>query len=754
MTISKNKISLVLKIIILIFFISSNIHGQNEDCFDCHTDETLSLIRADREVSLFVSEGKFSSSIHADLECVECHDGFSAEDIPHRDGENIFKVDCSSCHEIEDFEKGIHSKSTECFECHSKHEIQEASSLADKDVEFCTKCHSGKPAKEYKQSVHYTKMLGGKNSPTCSGCHGESAHSIGKAKLDEQSLHDLCASCHTDQVSQFENSLHGLALAKGKFLAPNCITCHGVHGVLSTKDENSKTYKMNIPALCGDCHKDGTKVSDLKSIDERHILANYSLSIHGDGLFNKGLLATAVCTDCHFSHNILPHEDPKSSINRKNIAATCTQCHVQIEKVHTKVIKGELWEKEPHKIPACVDCHRPHEIRKVFYVENFTDEQCMTCHKKEDLSKIENGKTKSLYVDILEHKSSAHKDNSCVKCHTNVSFTNNPVCLNSGKVDCASCHAEQVDQYQLSTHGKLVNSGNVNAPYCNDCHGIHGVKKKTDLTSLTFSRNIPELCGKCHREGEKAAETYEGKEHEIIKNYSMSIHGKGLLKSGLLVTATCISCHTSHRELPASDTLSAVHDNNIAETCATCHLGIYEQFKTSIHSPEVTKTDKELPNCKDCHRSHTINRVVEDEFRENIMDQCGRCHTEVTETYFDTFHGKVSKLGSVKTAKCHDCHGSHNILPTFNPRSTLSRQNAVETCKTCHPNSNRKFVGYLTHATHHDKEKYPFLYYTFWAMTILLVSTFTFFGLHTLMWLPRALAEKRKHKKGDKQKNG
>ena len=71
----------------------------------------------------------------------------------------------------------------------------------------------------------------------------------------------------------------------------------------------------------------------------------------------------------------------------------------------------------------------------------------------------------------------------------------------------------------------------------------------------------------------------------------------------------------------------------------------------------------------------------------------------------------------------------------------------VETCKSCHPNSNHKFVGYLTHATHHDKDKYPYLFYTFWAMTILLVSTFTFFGLHTLLWFPRALKEKRRLKK-------
>ena len=81
------------------------------------------------------------------------------------------------------------------------------------------------------------------------------------------------------------------------------------------------------------------------------------------------------------------------------------------------------------------------------------------------------------------------------------------------------------------------------------------------------------------------------------------------------------------------------------------------------------------------------------------------------------------------------------FLPTYDQSSTLYRKNIIETCKTCHPNSNRMFVGYLTHATHHDKDKYPYLYYTFWAMTILLVSVFAFFGIHTILWFFRALSD-------------
>ena len=752
------KFEILSKIAFYTFLILSavnlNLLGQTDECLACHDDDEMTYERNGKEIPLYVSTDEYQSSVHADIECVDCHEDFNPEELPHREGDDIYKVDCSNCHDTEAFESGIHSKGLECFDCHSKHQIKEASTLTGQGATFCISCHKSASVKGYLQSVHYKKIDTADDSPGCYQCHGASAHEVRKADFSENELHKICGECHDNEVKKFENSLHGHALASGKFLAPNCIHCHNSHKIISSSNPQAKTYRTNIPALCGDCHKDGTKVSELRTISQRHILENYKQSIHGDGLFNKGLLVTAVCSDCHFTHNILPHEDASSSINRSNIASTCMQCHAKIEDVHKKVIRGELWEKQPHTIPVCIDCHQPHIIRQVFYEQDFTNTYCMSCHKNKELTKTVNGEKKSLYVDIDQHNGSAHKNETCIRCHTNVSISKDPVCKNSGKVDCSICHAEHVENYTMSQHGILHAQKNENAPYCTDCHGVHDILKKDNPLSPTFVKNIPNLCGNCHREGEKAALVYRGPDHEIIKNYSMSIHGKGLLQSGLTVTATCVDCHTTHGELPVKNPLSSVNPHNIAETCSKCHLGIYEQYKQSVHGGELLKSDKEFPGCADCHQSHTIERVSEDDFRQGIINQCGRCHTDVTDTYFDTFHGKVSKLGSIKTARCYDCHGAHNILPPSNPKSMLSRQNIVETCKSCHPNSNRKFVGYLTHATHHDRDKYPFLYYTFWAMTILLVSTFTFFGLHTFLWLPRALAERRKKKKENSGQNG
>lgn len=612
-----------------------------------------------------------------------------------------------------------------CFECHGERDFigerggKEISLFVDEEV--------------FSRSAH--------GEIGCFACHEDADPD--DLPHDDDLAPVRCENCHSRLAKQYERSLHGQALRQGKYLAPDCASCHGKHDILPASNEKSRVYVMNIPSLCGKCHKEGTPVSQLETIGEEHVLEDYSQSIHGDGLFRRGLIVTAVCTSCHSSHNILPHEDPASTINRKNIPGTCMKCHAQIERVHLKVIRGELWEKKPDEIPICIDCHQPHNVRRVFYEESFPDEMCISCHSDENLQKTVDGDTVSLYVDSEEHENSVHKNNSCIKCHTNVSVSRDPVCRGSGRVDCSICHSEQVNDYEVSQHGTYHAAGNPIAPYCTDCHGVHDMQDNDDLSSPTFSRNIPDLCGRCHREGQKAAVAYEGKEHEIVERYTMSIHGKGLLQSGLMVTATCIDCHTSHRELPVADPRSTVHPDNIASTCGKCHLGIFEEYKYSIHSVLVTETDKELPVCKDCHLSHTIQRVDKVSFRQGILDQCGKCHLEVAETYFETFHGKVSKLGSPGSAKCYDCHGAHNILPVSNPNSTLSRSNVVETCKQCHPNSNRKFVGYLTHATHHNKDKYPYLYYTFWIMTFLLIGTFSLFGAHTILWIPKALKERR-----------
>ena len=574
----------------------------------------------------------------------------------------------------------------------------------------------------------------------CISCHADLA---GKDFPHEATPEEVrCGSCHSDIEELHAKSLHGKAIARGDLLAPHCKECHGSHDIAPVKDPRSAVAPLRIPYVCAKCHQEGSEVQRKRAIHQDHILENYSESIHGEGLLRKGLIVAPTCASCHTAHSILPHTDNESSISRKKIASTCAKCHAEIELVHRKVIKGELWEKEANTLPACVDCHQPHKVRKVFYDQGMADADCLRCHENPQIRSSRDGR--SLAVDRSVLMGSRHNSIRCSQCHSEVNVSHRRACETiTHKVDCASCHAEVGQQYQESLHGVMVAKSDENAPTCKECHGTHGALGKLNPKSPIFPTNVPALCARCHRTGEKAAVRYVGEQHEVIEHYTESIHGKGLMKSGLTVTAMCTNCHTAHSVKPHTDSTSSINRANVPSTCGRCHHGIQEQFETSIHYTMAGKSAKEPPVCVDCHSAHTIMRADEQGFKLRIMDQCGRCHERIAATYFDTYHGKVSQLGYTKTAKCYDCHGAHDILPVSDPRSHLSRENVVQTCQKCHPGATRRFAGYLTHATHHDPEKYPFLFYTFWGMTSLLVGTFVLGGIHTLLWLPRAIQMRR-----------
>jgi uncharacterized protein with PIN domain len=618
----------------------------------------------------------------------------------------------------------------------------------------CFSCHNDrsltgtKKGKTIPVFVDEKKFAGSAHAAlTCISCHTDLE---GKEFPHDEELAPVnCGICHSPEQELHARSLHGKAVAAGDALAPRCRDCHGTHEILPASNRNSPISPLKIPYLCGKCHQEGSPVQRARVIHQDHILENFSESIHGEGLLKKGLIVAPNCASCHTAHSILPHTDPASSIARRNISSTCTRCHAQIEVVHRKVIRGELWEKEANVLPACIDCHQPHKVRKVYYDQGMADRDCMRCHSRSDLKATSDGRSLAVTTDDLAH--SRHSKISCSQCHAGVNASHLRPCETiTQKVDCSSCHAEVGQMYQKSTHGMLTAKNDPNGPTCKECHGKHGVLGKADPKSPTFPTNVPVLCASCHREGNKAAVRYAGDQHQIIERYSESIHGKGLTKSGLTVTAMCTNCHSAHAVLPRADTLSTVNPKNLPATCGKCHHGIEEQFEASVHSRLVTKTDKELPVCNDCHTAHTIRRADEQGFKLQIMDQCGRCHEKIAETYFDTYHGKVSQLGYTKTAKCYDCHGAHDILRVTDPRSHLSHDNVVATCQKCHEGATRRFAGYLTHATHHDPEKYPFLFWTFWGMTTLLVGTFIFGGIHTLLWLPRALQIRRMKKSAGK----
>ena len=402
--------------------------------------------------------------------------------------------DCIDCHEDEDLTKNEGSRVISLF--------------VDLD--------------KYRQSIH------GQEDLECVDCHQDVEDFDGE---HEDELEEVdCGNCHDDIAEIYAGSLHGVGVAQGIELAPRCWTCHGAHNILPARNPESRVNKFNIPIMCGRCHKEGEGVSDFVAVSQDSILANYSLSIHGEGLYKRGLTNSAVCSDCHSAHNVRNHNDPESTIHRDRVAETCQQCHGLIETVHQKVIQGELWEKDPSKVPVCIECHEPHEVRRVYYDEGMSDMECLTCHQDHNLTgTLPGSEGKALYVDNLELDGSAHKKTACIQCHTGATPSHERPCDTiPTRVDCSICHAEEVQIFKTGIHGRLRDQGDPDAPDCTTCHGTHGTLKHESPASPTHVRQIPNLCGRCHDNGGVADKRYEGTQESMVANYKKSVHGRGL----------------------------------------------------------------------------------------------------------------------------------------------------------------------------------------------------------------------------------
>ena len=484
---------------------------ENETCLECHSDRDLTGERGGTEISVFVDGAAFGRSVHGDLQCIACHVDLEGSDFPHK--ERVRPVYCGTCHEdiAEELMRGPHGSwsvpsehpSASCISCHGQHDVLPPSDPAaptsgTRSLELCGQCHENE-AGEVAGSVHAGKV-GHRPNATCSDCHR--GHDMTQPKTEELEL-EVCGRCHKRQAAEQARSVHARAALHGDPLAPSCISCHGHHRILPSDSEASPISKVNVPVLCGRCHAEGTRVSKERDIPQSKILENYSMSIHGEGLFKMGLTVTAVCTSCHNSHLILAHADPKSSINPENVAGTCTRCHARIEKVHVKVIEGRLWESEPKKIPACIDCHQPHKIRRSpLNPRRVANKECMRCHSQPDLAVERDGKTVSLFVDEEAFNLSSHATVACAQCHTEVSTRlKRPCAAITKRVDCSICHAEVVGTYKGSVHGQLAAKGDPDAPTCLSCHSAHATQDHLLPSSPTYSRNVPKLCGRCHAQG-------------------------------------------------------------------------------------------------------------------------------------------------------------------------------------------------------------------------------------------------------------
>jgi len=360
-------------------------------CLECHSDHTLTMRKQKRDIPLFVDQAKLAKSAHSALDCIDCHEGFDAEAVPHKKPMSL--VNCASCHE--DFAKkhafhagsvGAAAKAVNdvaCTACHGAHEVLLVRSpdfpfAPKRQAESCGQCHQA-ARNQFIDSAHGKALTrGAPDAPVCLSCHQKVITNANAPALAPVALKlaqaELCESCHVKKasvsgqavrgenfVSSFDQSVHGAALHAGKAEAANCVDCHGAHEMNRAIVAGAKINKQNQPGTCAKCHE--------------KIAAEFASSVHAIAL-KKGNLDAPVCTDCHGEHEIKAHTDSASPVFARNVAEqVCASCHASLrltQKYGLSSNSFQTFADSYHGLAArggsvevvnCASCHSVHAIK-------------------------------------------------------------------------------------------------------------------------------------------------------------------------------------------------------------------------------------------------------------------------------------------------------------------------------------------------------------------------------------------------------
>ena len=271
---------------------------------------------------------------------------------------------------------------------------------------------------------------------TCIDCHSGVEALPHPARLPSPQ----CISCHEKEAEDISRSRHAEVLQRSDPPAPYCWDCHGAHEITSQAEANP----LDKIRICASCHQ--THSGQIEGVENGELLVQtYMDSVHGQNTGEPGAPSVgATCEECHGHHKVLPINDPRSSVNRRNISATCGHCHPEIQKEFEETVHADVAHRDdPSMRPAlCSNCHTAHAITHAGTPEFTRD---------------------------LMH-------------------------------ECGSCHEDLYRTYLETYHGQVQQLGGERAARCSDCHGTHNIRRPQDPASSLSAANRPGTCARCHEQ--------------------------------------------------------------------------------------------------------------------------------------------------------------------------------------------------------------------------------------------------------------
>ena len=488
--------------LLFLIFISSFLlvtFGQTNECLVCHSDNDLAYTRNGQKVSLFVNTKGYESSAHGSLECTYCHENFDPEDLPHKEGKDIYKVSCGKCHDdvYAAFQDDIHHRMIKndkdqptCLTCHDYHYVKPVSQVKDKVKEYCSDCHDNvslvgnfhkvsTAEKNECSDCHDTQDIRPQlaksvhSNLVCNDCHSVIAnnlktHPAGLGKMEIAS----CFACHSNIAEQHKESIHGISLEKGIDEAAACWDCHGSHQILHVNSPESSVSAKNLGSTCGTCHDDPQFAKKFDLINAKTNL-KFKESFHYTLFKERNIAQEIKCSTCHGTHNIKNRVQPGSTISTFGLSETCAQCHPDVVHDYESSIHWIKAQKGLRVAPICSDCHSEHSQRAVdlakgkFSHQKFQEEICISCHQDPILTSR---------LGLTETEAYTYED---------------------------------------SYHGLAVQRGDKNAAFCIDCHSTHKILPKDHPESSVNDNNVVETCKQCH---EKATPVFAKSYSHVTQN--------------------------------------------------------------------------------------------------------------------------------------------------------------------------------------------------------------------------------------------
>lgn len=466
--------------------------------------------------------------------------------------------------------------------------------------EDCMLCHGDKDEVPedrpglFVDITHFEDENASHAGMNCVDCHSDIVDLPHEEKLAPVN----CAECHDDVQEIYDRSIHGRLRDHPSAGEPaTCVSCHGSHEIYPTDDPRSKVHHHNLSQTCVQCHEDQALQEAHVSSEDRGAMQSYILSVHGHANVDDPTSKAATCSDCHGWHDTQSHDSPDSTVNRRNVARTCGQCHEDVLTEFYESVHGNLVREGNPDAPVCTDCHGEHTIQsptdRQSTVSKFQiSETCGKCHDDQaiiDKYKIPISSPSQMYEHSVHGKALLVDQNekaaACQDCHGHHSILggSHP----DSKVNrlhisetCGQCHGDIREVYDRSVHGQATEKGVRESPVCTDCHGEHNILSHLDPESPVYPlRLAKEVCARCH--DSLVVNRKYGLPTEQVSSYFESYHGLAS-RLGDTNSANCASCHGVHDILSHTDPQSSIHPSNLVKTCGQCHPAASEQFVAGL----------------------------------------------------------------------------------------------------------------------------------------------------------------------------